>query len=406
MNVDDMLKDALLEQADRVEPAPADLADRVLAARRRRRGRGIAVAAVAVTAVVAGAVVVPRIGGGEDIRPAGVTGTQDVIAHPDQSPPKDVIAAGRTALASFATYKNVVYENGDGRLERTYGVIDPTTKRYRKITEWSWLTVAPGLRTAAVLEKKWPTDRIGLLDLATNKVKRWIPVKEGVAGVEFSPDGSKLVGTTYAKDPDHLYKRNRVDDGSGKIMPGMDYQSSRNGFSVVDVRTGHSDWHEVTDNEDINARQDFSFSGTGTLVHAGVMTGGVPEQYYDLQGRKAAVPAAERHVSWFVEAGLSPDGELVAGDFAGKGDTIAVAVNDARTGKFVEKLPAQQLVAWADDKRVVAWGCAPGKCNGKGEFRNQLLLITLGTHKVVPLSDFRKASADYPGRWYPQFTTR
>ncbi|MEV5611310.1 WD40 repeat domain-containing protein [Streptomyces sp. NPDC052225] len=406
MNVDDMLKDALREQAARVEPAPADFADRVLATRRRRRGRGIAVAAVAVTALVAGAVVVPQIGGGEDVRPAGVTGTQDVIAHPDQSPPKDVIAAGRTALASFVTGKSVVYKNGDGHQDRIYGVIDPTTKTYRKTTAWSWLTVAPGLRTAAVLEKKWPVDRIGMLDLATNKVKRWIPVKEGVAGVGFSPDGSKLVATTYAKDPDKLYKRNRVEDGSGKVMPGPDFQSTRNGFAVVDVRTGHSDWHAVDENDDINARQDFAFNADGTLVHAGVMTGGVPEQYFDLQGRKAAVPANERHVHWFIEAGLSPNGKLVAGDFAGKGDQIAVAVNDARTGKLVEKLPAQQLVAWADDKRVIAWGCDPHKCNGKGEFHNQLLLITLGSHKVVPLSDFRKASADYPGRWSPEFTTR
>ncbi|MBO1335288.1 WD40 repeat domain-containing protein [Streptomyces sp. VRA16 Mangrove soil] len=406
MNVDELLKEALREQADSVEPAPADFADRVLATRRRRHGRTVTLAAVAVTAVIAGAVVVPQIGGGEDVRPAGVTGTQDVIAHPDQSPPKDVIAAGRTALASFVTYKTVVYKNGDGIRERIYGVIDPTTKTYRKTTRWSWLSVAPGLRTAAVLEKDVPAKRIGLLDLATNKVKRWIPVARGAAGLAFSPDGSKLVATTYAKDPDRLYKRNRVDDGSGKIMPGPDFQSTRTGFAVVDLRTGHSDWHEVTENEDTNARQDFEFNADGTLVHAGVMTGGVPEQYFDLKGRKAAVPAGERHVEWYIEAGLSPNGKLVAGDFAGKGDEIAVAVNDARTGKVVEKLPAQQLVAWADDKRVVAWGCDPKRCDGTGEFHNQLLLITLGTHKVVPLSDFRKASADYPGRWSPQFTRR
>lgn len=406
MNVDEVLKDALREQADAVGPAPADLADRVLATRRRRRTRTVVAGAAAVSAVVLGAVLVPGPGGDRDVRPAGVTGSDDVIAHPDQSPPKDVIAAGRTALASFSTYRHVIFDNGDGRITRTYGVLDPTTKTYRRTTKWSWLTVAPGLRTAAVLEKQLPTRRIGLLDLATNKVKRWIPVAQGTAGVQFSPDGSKLVATTYKKNPDNLYKRNKVEDGSGKTEPGVDWKSSRTGFAVVDVRTGHSEWHRVTENDDINSRQDFGFNPTSRLVHGGVMTGGVPEQYFDLKGRKAQVPVNERHITWYVEAGLSPDGKHVAGDFAGSGKEIAVAVDDARTGAQVEKLPAQQLLAWADNDRVIAWGCDPKKCDGKGEFHNQLLLITLGSHKVVPLSDFRKASADYPGRWTPEFTRR
>ncbi|MFE1952397.1 WD40 repeat domain-containing protein [Streptomyces sp. NPDC059524] len=406
MNLDEVIKDALHEQAAAVVPAPADLADRVLAARRRRRTRTVAAGAATVTAVVLGAVLVPRYAGDQDVRPAGVIGSEDVIAHPDQSPPKDAIAAGRVALASFSTIRQVVFDNGDGRLSRTYGVLDPTTKTYRKTTRWSWLTVAPGLRTAAVLEKDLPAERIGLLDLATNKVKRWIPLAQGAAGLQFSPDGSKLVATTYAKNPDALYKRNVVDYGDGKTMPGPDMDSSRTGFAVVDVATGHSDWHKVTDNEDTNSRQDFSFNPTGRLVHAGVMTGGVPEQYFDLKGRKAPVPPEERHAQWYVQAGISPSGKLVAGDFAGRGKEIAVAVNDARTGKQVAKLPAQQLLAWADDKRLIAWGCDPKKCAGKGEFRNQLLLVTLGSREVVPLSDFRKASAEYPGRWIPEFTTR
>lgn len=182
MNVDVMLKEALREQADSVGPAPGDLADRVLTARRRRR-TGTAVGAfVAATAVVVAAVVVPRMDDAEDAPPADVIGSADVVAHPDQSPPKDAIAAGRTALASFVTYKSVKFADGDGRLTRTYGVLDPTTKTYRKTTAWSWLTVAPGLRTAAVLEKKLPAKRVGVLDLATNKVTRWIPVPQGRPG--------------------------------------------------------------------------------------------------------------------------------------------------------------------------------------------------------------------------------
>ncbi|MFF2505586.1 hypothetical protein ACFVTY_19690 [Streptomyces sp. NPDC058067] len=108
----------------------------------------------------------------------------------------------------------------------------------------------------------------------------------------------------------------------------------------------------------------------------------------------------------YAEAGLSPDGKLVGGEFPGRGDEIASAIVDSATGQTVTKVPGQQLLAWADDKRLIAWGCDPKKCNGTGEFRNQLLLLTIGSDKVVQLSDFRKASDDYPGRWTPQFTTR
>lgn len=36
----------------------------------------------------------------------------------------------------------------------------------------------------------------------SGEVKRWIPVDRPVAGVEFSPDGTKLVATTYSQSPD------------------------------------------------------------------------------------------------------------------------------------------------------------------------------------------------------------
>lgn len=69
-------------------------------------------------------------------------------------------------------------------------------------------------------------------------------------------------------------------------------------------------------------------------------------------------------------------------------------------------MPVQQLLAWADDDRLTAWGCDPEKCSGKGEFRNPLLLVTIGSDEVVPLSGFRRASAGYPGRWTPVFSSR
>lgn len=198
-----------------------------------------------------------------------------------------------------------------------------------------------------------------------------------------------------------------MNDGSGPDQPSVGHPS-RTGFSVIDVESGKGKWAAVPlegDEFDHNAREDFRFAPDGDLVVTSSMTDGGP-QTYALDGKRVPTPAKLRHWMMYSESGLSPNGKLAGGDFAGKGDKIAVAVNDARTGKLVDRLPAQQLLAWADDKRLVAWGCDPKKCGGTGEFRNQLLLVTIGSDKVVQLSDFRKASADYPGRWSPQFTTR
>ncbi|MEU4038524.1 WD40 repeat domain-containing protein [Streptomyces collinus] len=406
MNVDELVSDALREQAADTVPAPPHLADRVLAVRRRRRTRRLVSVAAASVAAIALAVAVPRLStGGDDVRPASEIDRSDIIGHPDQSPPKSLIAAGDTVLSAFYVTKSVKQPNGDEVLTRTYGLLDQKTGTYEK-TPWAYLAVAPGSRTAAVLEGELPARRIGLLDLITGKVDRWIKMDRGVASVAFSPDGTKLVATTYAQNPDRMFADHKQ-NVNGKDVPGP--VPSRTGFTVVDVASGEAHWHEVPSSTDEmgwfgNARADFDWSHDGKLVHADTPTKPFRD-YYTLDGTKADWPADEKSpVS--VAAGVSPDGKLAAGDFAGYGETIAAAVLDAHTGRQITTVPVQQLLAWADNKRLIAWGCDPKKCSGKGEFHNQLLLVTVGTDKVVPLSGFRKASDDYPGRWTPVFSSR
>ncbi|WP_328497090.1 WD40 repeat domain-containing protein [Streptomyces sp. NBC_00414] len=407
MNVDELVRDTLREAAADTVSVPAGFADRVLAGRRRRRTRRIVVTAGLTAAVVAVAVAVPLLDGEDEAQPASRMNNSDIIAHADQSPPKDLIAAGDSVLAAFYVSKTVKQDNGDTLRTPTYGLLNQKTGKYEKTRKWAFLDVAPGSRTAAVLEQELPAKRIGLLDLITGKVDRWIPVDHGVGGVAFSPDGKKLVATTYSQNPDR-YSLDHPQIVNGKKQPGP--VDSRTGFSVVDLASGKSDWSEVPLPKDefgwpaVNAREDFEWSHDGSLVYTHLMSKPF-RQYYDLKGDETAAPANEKHLT-YPEAGLSPDGKLAAGDFAGDGKEISVAVDDAMTGKRVTKLPAQQLLAWADNKRLIAWGCDPKKCSGKGEFRNQLLLVTIGTNKVVPLSDFRKASDDYPGRWNPIFSTR
>ncbi|MEV5980379.1 WD40 repeat domain-containing protein [Streptomyces sp. NPDC052114] len=408
MNVEELVRDTLREQADQKAPLPGDFAGRILAARRRRRSRTVAGASLAAVTAAVVAVAVPVLGqdsAGRETRPAGESRSGDVVGHPGQTPPRELIAAGNTALAAYSTSKRVEQPDGDLVITRTYRLLDQRTGTYRKAGRWAFLDVAPGMRTAAVLERGLPTDRIGLLDLRTGKVERWVPVDRGVAGVEFSPDGRKLVATTYADDPDRLDKDRPINNGD-REEPGP-AEPSRTGFYVVDVASGDARWNEVRTKTDefglgtINTRQDFAFSHDGSLVYSGLMF--APHvQYYDLDGRKRSIPAKEKHLSWIVEAGLSPSGRLAAGDFAGGRKTTATEVLDPLTGKRVAKLPGQQLLAWADDRRLIAWDIAPGT----SEYRQRLVLITIGSKKTVPLSGYRTPKDGSSGRWTPVFARR
>ncbi|WP_200301407.1 WD40 repeat domain-containing protein [Streptomyces adelaidensis] len=411
MNVDELVRDSLREQAAEQPPLAPGFAERVLTVRRRRRTRSFATVAAATAAVVAVAVAVPLLDSGKDeLRLSTEMNRSDIIAHPDQSPPRDLIAAGDVALAAWFTVDTVKTSKDTAVPVRTYRVLDQETGKYVKDTRWSQVAVAPGMRTAAVLEKDLPARRIGLLDLLTGEVERWIPVDRGVASVEFSPDGTRLVATTYSKNPDLLARAANDLDGDGKKNDFMREEwskSYRTGFYIVDVDSGGTEWTEVPVEEPenglviVNPRQDFSFSDDGKLVRSGLSTESY-DQYYDLKGAEVDKPAAEKYLTWLVKAGLSPNGKLAAGDFAGGAKTTASEIVDPRTGKRLHKIPGQQLLAWADNERLVAWDITAGD----SEFHNALVLVTIGSDKTLRLSGARKGDDGAAGRWNPVFATR
>ncbi|WP_063753094.1 hypothetical protein, partial [Streptomyces resistomycificus] len=344
---------------------------------------------------------------GNDVRPADVVPKTEVTAHPDQSPPRDLIAAGNTALAAYYIPKTVKKTSDTAVYQRTYWLLNQKTGTYEKTTKWSWVAVAPGMKTAAVLEQDLPASRIGLLDLTTGKVERWIPVDHGVGGLAFSRDGSKLVATTYGENPD-LRVKMEGSDGWDQKQP-----SSRTGFHVLDVASGKGSWSEValgSENDPdepmgggfLNSRQDFALTGDGTHVWAGHPMGDIGKQFFDLSGAEVSVPAKDKYLEWYVEAGKSPDGRLVAGQFAGEKWKTSSWVVDAVTGKRTE-VHGQQLLAWVGNSSLVAWDIAKG---GKNEFHQRLVLVTIGSDKIVPLSDFRKGSDGDAGRWEPVFAER
>jgi hypothetical protein len=400
VNVDDLVRDSFHEQVADLAPPPVDFADRVLAVRRRRRTRTIASAAVATAAAVAVAVAMPVLGTGkDDVRPANVLNENDIIAHPGQTPPRDLIAAGGVALAAYYTETNVKLSATHHVGVRTYWLLDARTRTYEK-TKWSFVAVAPGLRTAAVLERTLPAKRIGLLNLLTGKVERWIPVDHTVGAVAFSPDGRKLVATTYKKNPDlHVTPK----DGQGSPWPNFQ-EPGRTGFYVVDVASGEAaSWNEVSpgDGSGLNDRQDFGFSHDGKLVYTGFTT--TPGQYfYDFRGYQVQAPANEKHLPWYVDARLSPDGRRAAGDFAGGAENTASAILDPVTGRRITTVRGQELLAWVDNKRLIAWDITPGS----NEFHNRLVVVALGSDKEVPLSGFRGGRDGAAGRWTPVFARR
>ncbi|WP_254647005.1 hypothetical protein [Streptomyces sp. GbtcB6] len=382
----------------------AESAERPQPPLRRRKARRLVVAAAVAVAVAVGLAVPLALRGGDTHgRPASLPDVTGVAAHPDQSPPRELIAAGRVAVSAYYTAKLVKQPNGNAIGTYQWRLLDTATERYEK-TDWAWLDVAPGTRTAAVLERDLPVSRIGLLNLATGKVRRWIKLDRNVGSVQFSPDGKRLLATAYRLNPDGLFK----DAGyqlNDKTVPGP--KQSRTGFYVIDVASGKADFAERPAKKSgtlAGGRQDFYWSRDGELVwEAGGNEAG--RIYYDVSGKRVPAPDQEARAP-YPEAIRSPDGNLVTGAFVGEGDNIVSEVRNAKTGKRAAVVPGQQLLAWADNSHLIAWRCDPGQCSpGKGEFRNQLLLVGLDG-KVTPLSGFRTAKLQDEGRWIPLLTGR
>lgn len=397
MKPETMIESTLGEWADEAR-VPAGLADRAL--RRNTRRRRIRIAAFGGTsALLAGATAVALISGGVSEGPA----RPDVVFEPvalssdttlrtdlDNGFPKRLVAAGNTAVAAYFTTNLPMSVLGvEGRtLRRTWHLYNPSTGVYEK-TDWAYLDVAPGLKRAAVLAGPLPASRVGVLDMKTRKVTHWIRVDKPVAGLTWSPDGRRLLLTSYSANPDK--------SPGPKELP----RSPRTGYYIVNSKAEPGEFHALPGSpNNFNLRQDMEWSRDGTLVWTRPSDSNEKKVFYDLNGKQRPAPANEAEVVH--GAGLSPNGRLLVGaDVASRDNHISVTSVD--NGREVAALPIQKALAWADDEQLFAIGCDPARCTRENEFRNRLLLITL-KGKITPLTGYQRS--DRAGSWTPVFTHR
>ncbi|HEY0539483.1 MAG TPA: hypothetical protein VGD53_13990 [Actinoallomurus sp.] len=306
---------------------PAGLADRALRGRARRRSLKVMIAAGSTALLMgAGAVIVAASGPAREPSPAPITPvtlSADTTLRTDlgSSFPRHLVAAGHTAVAAYYTSHRRPTASDPKAFASTWYLYDPASGTYEQ-TPWAFLDVAPGMHQAVVIEGPLPATRVGILDMNTRKVTRWIPVGHPVAGASWAPDGRRLILTAYDRNPD---------------TPAEPGGCSRTGYYVVDAGSGRGTFHPLApDRDNPGIRQDLGWSRTGALIWAPTATD--PEKvFYDLNGNRRPAPAHEAEAA--EPAGLSPNGTLRPrfGPIPGP----AVTLTNVTTGKVAAVLPIQ-----------------------------------------------------------------
>ncbi|MGR3932738.1 WD40 repeat domain-containing protein [Streptomyces sp. BRA346] len=384
MNPDQLLRDTLREWSEETSaPAGRDLASRAL--RRRSRRRTATATGAAVLALLAGgaAVVVPMMEEPQNLHlsgPAYEPRPDRVLAHPDESPPRHLIAAGDLAVSAYRTGGTPEKGGGSERLTYDWYLYDTGKQRYAK-TPWGDLDVVPGMKAAAVLEKTLPTSRVGILDLRTGKVVQWIPLDHEAGGVSWSPDGTRLAVTTYSGDPD--VEATPANRGTAP---------RRTGYYVIDIETGDNRYRPLP--ASLGGRTDIRWSRDGTRLADPAPTHGYLA-YYDLQGRPAPTPPYEG--AGTLDLGRSPDGRYYA-----TGDGRTGEVKDARTHRTVGDGFTGSPLAWTSDGRLLRWEDCGDDCTD--DRYERLVLTDPEGRTTVPLTGFR--ASEGRGAWEPVITRR
>jgi hypothetical protein len=423
MSLESYIKESVDEWADDAPPI-AGMAGVALRGRRRVRRRRTATAVLAVAALAAVAIPTTlnelssnNLQAGADgtssarsvVQPVSWTplplshphsGNVTVSAHPSESPPVHFIAADDAAVSAYN------FQSTTSRMTTyTWYLYDPSTGTYKK-TPWAQLDVSPGLGLAAVLEGPAATHRIGIVDMKTGTLIRWITTRYAVGTVTFSPDGTKLLGTLYSNDP-------RLGHGNG-----------RNGFVVIDLVHGVQIYGNLPA---IASTVDYPYDGVqwtynGRYFYIPVPQAGAVVSFFNPDGTRAPEPANATALTFESGYGatVSPDGTKAAtssqqshaGSITnhqlpiGTGSMRApqTEVADLASGTTQWRQPVEQLDAWANNSALIADQCS-GSCSN--ESNSRLVLVNLDGTAIVPLTGTMTGTSDISaGQWRALLTQR
>ena len=425
MSLDQLISASVRDLADEadVSVTATDIVDAALRGRARQRTARLVTAIAAVMAVTA-AILVPTLvtqkgltaAGGvkpsptaATIRPSSSTttskwvrlplshahtGNTSISAHPSDGPPVHLIAADDVALSAY--YKQSGRPSGDSTSPVTFhwSLYEPWTRTYQKVP-WAYLDVSPGLGLAAVLEGPASTNRIGIIDMRTGSMLNWIHTSHPVGMVAFSPDGTRLVATTYAP-------------GGDPRAGSMD----RNGFITIDLTNGQQTFHAISHDQLLKSQEAADtepyngavWTADGKYIYFKYDMG-LDVQFFEPNGSPAHPDhAAELTFEWGQSATISPDGTKANAGFTGQGNAAQTSVKSLDGGRTYNQ-PVQQLLAWANNGALVAWGCGTN-CAGSGEFHSRLVLTSLDGRSVTTLSGPQKGNDASPGQWEVLMTRR
>lgn len=307
------------------------------------------------------------------------TGSTSVSAYPGESPPVHLVAADDVALSAY-----YLSRSQGGQEVYTWSLYDPTSGTYRH-TPYQQLDVAPGLGLAAVLERAAGSDRIGILDMATWQVMRWIPVPAGdpVGSVRFSPDGTKLVATVF--------------DGNAATR-----DASVRGIIVIDLVAGTLGIQPLGHpapgmGPNVGAR--WTADGAYIYLHWQDDLTGLGLQFYTPDGTPVPDPPRADVIATIWGGGVSPDGTL----YADPNSASPTAVKKLATGRVEGHQPLENIQAWADNRAVIGDYCGPG-CHS--EFQTHLALTSTDGTAVTVLTGTQTGNDSSPQQWEPVFTRR
>ncbi|OKI57900.1 TolB family protein [Micromonospora sp. CB01531] len=323
--LDATLRAAVHDLADGVRPAPDLAAGALGRGRRLRRRRRVTAAGAALLAVVA--VTLPFV----LLRPGPAAPPATPTPTPTATPSPTMLAApGANWTAKplvlpgdwVVTRAQAAGGSGNGFL------LDRKRGRYLTTDRYDGIYPAPTGSLVAVTDEARPRD-VGLIDLSSGKT-RWYEVGRALAGLQWSPDGRRLLFTTRQLDhfgfivlkTDGTKRTFLVDQGRWFCTDICNFTWSRDGREVLLPQTGGTGHNEAV--RDPRAGVRFFSPDDGRQLRLVPIPG------------DPAGPWA-----W------SPDGKFVV--VQGQQEPLLV---ETGTGKVVNPLPAAD-VAWVSADRLL-----------------------------------------------------